>query len=66
MAKDRSFSAKIAHETLRHRIICPVCNKEREPYLIVQGVRAEGSGTQRFRRQRVKVCACNRSELGLS
>lgn len=66
MAKDRSFSAKLAHETLRHRVICPVCKKETEPYLVVQAVRVEGTGSQRFRKQRVKVCACNRGEIGLS
>lgn len=66
MAKDRSFTAKLAHETFRHRVICPVCNKEKEPYLVVRGVRSDVTGTQRFQKQRVKVCGCNRAELGLS
>ncbi|MCU0610588.1 MAG: hypothetical protein MUE60_02225 [Candidatus Eisenbacteria bacterium] len=66
MAKDRSFTAKLAHETLRHRVTCPVCNKELEPYLVVRPASTGDSSGQRFRKQRVKVCACNRAELGLS
>jgi hypothetical protein len=66
VAKDRSFTAKLAHETFRHRVLCPVCNKELESYLLVKGERSETTGTQRFRKQRIKVCACNRAEFGLS
>lgn len=66
MAKDRSFAAKLAHETLRHKIMCPVCQKEKVPYLVVKAVPCGPRGTQRFRRERVKICDCNKAQYGVA
>ena len=63
--KDRSFSAKIAHATETHTMVCPVCNKNLEVYKVIKSEKSKNTGGYRFKEKHVKLCACNKSEYGL-
>lgn len=61
--KDRSFTAKLAHETRTVQVeVCKVCGKERQP-LVHMACAYGDNGAWRPQRRRVKVCDCNRSEV---
>jgi hypothetical protein len=61
--KDRTFAAKLAHETRTVRLeTCGVCGKERVAVVHMASVYGE-TGAWRPQKRRVKVCDCNRQEV---
>ncbi len=61
--KDRSFAAKLAHESRTViRDQCPVCGKERVAVVLYASV-TDDRGNWRPQRRRTKICDCNRSQI---
>jgi hypothetical protein len=61
--KDRSFTAKLAHETRKVvRETCPVCGKEKTP-VVHYAALVDTAGNWRPQRRRVKICDCNRKAI---
>jgi hypothetical protein len=61
--KERTFAAKLAHETrTSHKEMCPVCGKEKVPVVYI-AARTGLKNTWRPQRRRIKVCDCNRKEI---
>lgn len=61
--KDRTFTAKLAHESRSvHKELCPVCGQEKVA-IVYLASRTGSKETWRPQRRRVKVCDCNRKEI---
>ena len=62
MAKDRSFSSKVAkgaHETAK----CPKCGEIPNVVLVVASVKDESKNSWKFKDKIVQVCKCNENEV---
>jgi hypothetical protein len=63
MAKDRSFSAKIAstHNAVQRR--CPVCGEIQNNLKVVQTAKNVEKNSWRFIEKSIAICKCNDKEV---
>jgi hypothetical protein len=63
MAKDRSFSAKVAKSQATPSRVCPVCKEAQNTLLLIQSAQNGDKASYRFKEKFVAVCKCNEKEI---
>jgi hypothetical protein len=63
MAKDKSFSAKVAKSQAIASKVCPVCKDAVNTIHLVRSVKNQATDTFRFVEKYVGVCKCNEKEV---
>ncbi len=61
MAKNQ-FADKTSKAASKKRI-CPVCNSDITPVMVVASDRSPRSGSVKFSQRLIKVCKCNEKEV---